>query len=149
MLTYMQLAQADESIAAAKEARRSAEAAAADASFRESQAERRSTETREVAVGLEEKADAMVRQLRAAQSHIQTLEAAAADQHGHVKEWEARLVEADHALTVSEQQAQVCCMCSLAFVDLLRETAEVASSSSCGGRAGCSSISTPEGTIVG
>jgi hypothetical protein len=103
----MQLAQADESIAAAKEARRSAEAAAAEASFRESQAERRCAETREVAVGLEEKAESMARQIRAAQGRVQALETAAAEQDGHVKEWETRLLDADHALTVSERRAVV------------------------------------------
>lgn len=105
----MQLAQADESIAAAKEARRSAEAAAAEASFRESQTERRCAETREVAVGLEEKADSMARQLRAAQTRIQALEGAAAEQERLVREWDTRLLDADHALTVSEQRAKVRC----------------------------------------
>ena len=72
------MARMDGDIAAAKEARRGADAAAADAAFRESQAERRCAETREVALEVEARADAMADKLRGAQAHAAEVEAAAA-----------------------------------------------------------------------
>jgi hypothetical protein len=96
----MQIAAADDGASSAREAKRTAEAAAAEATFQLSQSERRCNETREVALALEERADAIARRLRAA-------ERANAEQEAHAKDWEARLVDADHALSLSEAKALV------------------------------------------
>lgn len=94
----------------AREAKRTAEAAAADAAFQLSQSERRGAETREVAMRLEERAEAFVGRLREAEARAEAAERANAEQEAGAREWETRLVDADRALSLSEAKAAVRCL---------------------------------------
>lgn len=111
----MQVTAAEDVADQAREAKRVAEGAASDAAFKLSQAERRSAETREVALQLEARAEAFAQRLREAEARADAAERANAEQEAGARDWETRLVEADRALSLSESRVAVrfhaLCLC--------------------------------------
>lgn len=105
-----QVATSDEAVAAARDGRRAAEAAAAEAAAGAERAERRAADAAAVAAEVEERAGALAAQLRDAEARAASADGAA--ESWHARQWDARLTEADAALSLSEARIEVCTIAS-------------------------------------
>jgi hypothetical protein len=101
------VANAAEQVAAARDEKRALEASAAELGFKLSQAERRATEEASAAQASEARLASLSQRVREAEARAAHHQELVAEQEHAAKEWEVRLLEADQAMTLADNKAQV------------------------------------------